>query len=113
VQFVLRHDEAENFAFAPLQGETAKRLLKEVLREDSLVLVENFETKPAIYQLGQGAFRILWLLGGYWTLLGWISFLPPFLYNWGYRLIAKHRHVLISKNSCLLIPAHYRSRFLS
>jgi predicted DCC family thiol-disulfide oxidoreductase YuxK len=114
VQFVLRQDKNKRFFFAPLQGETAKRLLKEP-PEDTLVLIENFETPtPRVSILGKGSFRILWLLGGWWRLLGWISFLPQFLYNWGYRLVANHRHFFPSpsQDSCPIPDEDERLRFL-
>lgn len=113
VQFVLKHDQKEDFVFAPLQGTTAKSFLKEVPPEDSLVLIENYKSQThSIYQLGKGAFRILWLLGGMWVLLGWIAFLPSFLYDWGYRLIARNRHRFFSKDVCPLPNPKQKDRFL-
>lgn len=117
VQFLLKHDSKEIFLFAPLQGATAAQTLKELPARyktlDSLILLENYATneqKP--YVLGQGAFRILWLLGGSWRLLGWPFFLPAFLYNWGYRLVAKNRKRFFQKESCVLLNANNQHRFL-
>lgn len=117
VQLVLKIDKQGLFLFAPLQGETAKRELKSLPAEykqlDSLILIENYNTpKQKFYVLGQGAFRICWLLAGKWALLGWISFLPPFLYNWGYRLVARNRHRLFDKDVCQLPDPTARKRFL-
>src|SRR5262245_27950744 len=85
VQWILKQDKKQIFLFAPLQGKTADSLLQGISREDSLVLIENYQTPhQKMYLFGKAAFRILWLLGGAWSFLGWISFLPPFLYNWGY-----------------------------
>jgi predicted DCC family thiol-disulfide oxidoreductase YuxK len=114
VQFVLKHDMQEDFAFAPLQGKTAHNLLQFVPQEDSLVLIENYQTEDRkIYQLGTGAFRILWLLGGSFRLIGWPFFLPSFLYNWGYRLVARHRHQFFSQDTCPLPDPKLKDRFLS
>lgn len=115
VQFILKVDHRKLFMFAPLQGKTAAKVLKGMSpsdrREDTLVLVENYrEPHEQISILGKGAFRILWLLGGAWKLLGWISFLPSPLYNWAYRLFARHRHRFFAKQ-CQL-PQQKDSRFL-
>jgi predicted DCC family thiol-disulfide oxidoreductase YuxK len=92
VQWILKHDRSKAFAFAPLQGITAQKYLAWLPSSDTLVPIENYNgSAPKIYKFGQGGFRILWLLGGRFCLLGWPFFLPPILYNWGYRLIAKYR----------------------
>jgi predicted DCC family thiol-disulfide oxidoreductase YuxK len=117
VQILLTLDRNEIFSFAPLQGETAARLLKELpldaKKEDSLVLVENFRDPSRKYFiLGKAGLRILWLLGGAWTLVGWISFLPAFLYDWVYRLVARNRHRWLSTTECPLPTPETRHRFL-
>ena len=117
VQFVLQRDKAGLFQFAPLQGETAVATLRALPAKykslDSLILIENVNTPQArIYVLGQGAFRTLWLLGGPWKLLGSLGFLPPILYNWGYRLVARNRHRFFDTNSCLLPDPTQKKRFL-
>jgi len=118
VQFVLRVDHKGQFLFAPLQGETAGIELKDVpdtfKQADSLILIENYQQPNAAMRIyGKGAFRVAWLLGGWWKLLGWISFLPAFLYDWGYRLVAKNRHRLFSKDSCKIPDPSQKKRFLS
>lgn len=112
VQFLLKYDQKKEFAFAPLQGKTADQLLQGISRDDSLVLIENYKTMDKkMYLFGQGALRILWLLGGGFCLLGWLSFLPPFLYNWGYTLIAKNRYRLFGQ-TCLIPDPKQKERFL-
>lgn len=71
VQFLLWADRKGVFVFAPLQGETAREVLKGLPEEsrgaDSLVLVENYKSENAqFYLFGKGALRIAWLLGGLW-----------------------------------------------
>lgn len=108
VQFVLKKDVHKKFLFAPLQGETAQNKLSSIYPDykklNTLVLLENVDTPhQKIHLLGKASFRILWLLGSYWRLIGWIYFLPGFLYNWGYRLVADHRsalHRILFNDSC-------------
>lgn len=116
VQFLLNVDHQKLFLFAPLKGKTAFRVLKGLSpsdrKEDTLVLVENYrESNEKISILGKGALRILWLLGGAWRLLGWISFLPSFLYNWAYRLFARYRHRFFA-DKCRLPQVKNDPRFL-
>lgn len=113
VQFVLERDHQGFFAFAPLQGVTVKRYFSQPPEEDSLILIEDFNSEnPKKYLFGKGAFRILWVLGGIWAVPGVINFLPSFLYDWGYRLVAKYRHKLFSKESCKIPLEKDKSRFL-
>lgn len=113
VQFVLKRDKNALFLFAPLQGTTAKKWIQQPLGEDSLLLIENMNApNEKRLLLAQGAFRILWLLGGIWALPGLLSFLPGFLFNWAYRLVAKNRHRLFSKEVCILPDPAQRARFL-
>jgi predicted DCC family thiol-disulfide oxidoreductase YuxK len=116
VQFLLKVDHTEKFVFAPLQGRTATQLLKDLPDKykgiDSLILVENYQTlQPQFYVLGKGAFRIFWLLGGRWKMLGIFFFLPSFFYNWAYRLLAHYRYRLFGQ-TCLIPSSKDKHRFL-
>lgn len=117
VQVLLKADKRRIFLFAPLQGKTAAMMLKDLPDEmkgvDSLVLIEDYQLpSQRYYVLGKGALRIAWLLGGWGSLLGWISFLPAGLYNWGYRLVAKNRHRLFPNPSCVVPDPQQKQRFL-
>jgi len=117
VQFILRHDQKALFLFAPLQGETAERVLIDLPSKfrniDSIILIENFgEKSEATYIRGKAAFRICWLLGGAFAGLGALSFLPAFLYDWGYNLVAKNRHRLFRSTECVVPKKDERERYL-
>ena len=113
VQFVLKRDTQGLFAFAPLQGSTAKSFFPTPPKEDSLILIENYDTASSQkFFFGKGAFRILWLLGGIWALPGLLNFLPSFLYDWGYRLVARNRHRLFSQTDCKLPTPEAKEGFL-
>jgi predicted DCC family thiol-disulfide oxidoreductase YuxK len=116
VQFILKADTAALFAFAPLQGETAAHYIAHLPAHlknvDSLILVENYKSNaPKTFVLAQGALRIAWLLGGVWKLVGWLSFLPSFLFDWIYQLVAKNRYRLFGQ-ACMVPPPNQRDRFL-
>lgn len=117
VRFLMRIDKKQLFAFAPLQGETAAKMLTSVHPQyknlDTLILIENYWENPKIYLEAKAVFRICWLLGGGWSLLGLLSFLPSFLMNWGYRLVARNRYLFgLKTTSCPVPPKGQEKRFL-
>jgi predicted DCC family thiol-disulfide oxidoreductase YuxK len=117
VQLLLKIDKKELFMFAPLQGKTAKKLLKEqlkrLLKEDTLVVIENVgESNEKMSIRSKAVFRIFWVLGGVWSLIGWLSFLPAFFFDWGYRLVARNRGHFFSKECPLPPPRHTTKQFL-
>jgi predicted DCC family thiol-disulfide oxidoreductase YuxK len=118
VQFVFKEDKSQLFAFAPLQGETASRYLKnlppEIRFTDSLILIENYRSAfPRVYILAKGALRIAWLLGWPWIMVGWLSFFPGWMFDWAYRLVAANRHRFFPQDQCFVPPADQKDRFLS
>jgi predicted DCC family thiol-disulfide oxidoreductase YuxK len=117
VHFLLKVDRHQQFVFAPLQGKTAAEYLQQLpsdlKNEDSLILIENYlSSQPRYYLLAQGAFRIAWLLGGKWKLIGWLGFLPGFLFNWAYRLVARYRYAIFSSVECKIPSPDEKERFL-
>lgn len=116
VQLVLKIDGKKQFVFAPLQGKTAAYYLKELAENDkhidSVILVQNYlSTDRQLFIYSRAVFRIFWLLGGVWSLLGWLSFLPTVLFDWAYRLIARYRYRLFGQQ-CLIPPKDQQDRFL-
>lgn len=116
VQFLLKIDKHQIFAFAPLQGITAAKFLTtlpENFRQiDSLILVENYRSPDAkIFLQSKAVFRIFWLLDSFWTLIGWLNFLPSLFFDWAYKLIARNRYQLFSR-SCLIPSKNNKQRFL-
>lgn len=92
VRWILSVDKKRLFYFAPLEGKTAAK--KQIHEKESLVLYIN---SKKIFKEGRAVFKILWLLGGKYALLGWLSFLPSLPFDLFYRLIAKYRFRLFSK----------------
>jgi len=112
VDFVLRHDRRGRMRFAPLQGETAARLLPAADRENlgSLVLWEDGQA----WRRSTAVVHILWKLGGIWTVPAAVLWLIPSpLRNAGYRVVAKLRYRLFGKKeTCRLPSPEERGRFL-
>jgi len=117
VQYLLKEDKLQCFVFAPLQGETASHYLRNLPAEirftDSLILIEDYRSPhPRVRILSQAALRIAWLLKWPWTLIGWLSFLPSWMFDWIYRLIASNRHRFFAKTECMIPLPNQQDRFL-
>ena len=111
---LLKLDRKNLFAFAPLNGKTADKELTGSLsylkNENTLILIENYQ-KPTEkrWVRGKGVFRIFWLLGDQWRLIGWLAF-TPFGQDALYRLVAKHRRRFFRKEP-MIDYKKYAARF--
>ena len=115
VQFVLKHERSPLCHFTPIEGETGrKRLPHWAHAANTIVLIENPDQIDApVLIRSKAVFRICWLMGGPWKLLGALSFLPGFLFNWAYRLVAMNRYRIFGYgDSCIVPSAENRKRFL-
>ena len=119
VDFVLSRDRRAAIRFAPLQGETAGRVLStqySVLSAGS----QSFDTivwrdsSNHEFVRSAAAVRVLWRIGGSWWLIGWLLWLIPRpLRDVGYRIISANRYRWFGKKeTCRLPSPAERSRFL-
>ncbi|GIW72116.1 MAG: hypothetical protein KatS3mg102_1658 [Planctomycetota bacterium] len=117
VQFVLPRDPRGQFAFAPLGGETARRLLERCGRDperlDTVVVVPEFARggRRALVRSAAVLF-VLERLGGPWRLVRLGRWLPAPLLDRAYDLLARWRYRLFGRRQCALPRPEYRERFL-
>ena len=119
MDFVLSRDRRGAIRFAPLQGETAKEVLSSEFRVPS-AKTHSFDTIVWIdsshreFVRSAAAVRLLWRLGGVWSLFGWVLWLIPRpLRDVGYRLVAANRYRWFGKKeTCRLPSPAERERFL-
>jgi predicted DCC family thiol-disulfide oxidoreductase YuxK len=114
VNFFIKADRRKTLRFAPLQSDTAKKLLSVHSMDadyfDSLVLIENGRA----YNRSTAALKIYSHLPWYWqwTQLLWIF--PRFIRDAAYNLIARYRYKIFGKrDECMVPTPELRSRFLS
>ena len=113
VQFVLQRNSSGTLRFGTLQGKTAHLLLPQYgLRPDALssvVFISNgkaFTSSTAVLQICKH-------LDGGWKLLWVFIWVPRFLRDALYNMIARHRYQWFGKKeSCMLPTAEQRSRFV-
>jgi predicted DCC family thiol-disulfide oxidoreductase YuxK len=110
VKFVLKHDHANVFRFAPLYGATFKRLVGMGLDDSMIVYV----TDGRLLVRSDAWVYILRKLGGRWKILGnALRLIPRPVRNLGYDAVARVRSHLFRRpdSVCPLIPAEWRTRF--
>jgi predicted DCC family thiol-disulfide oxidoreductase YuxK len=113
VQFALKRNKKKSLKFGSQQGETAREILPgfgmnpDVL--SSVYLIENNK----LYKESTAAFRICKHLDGAWKLFYVLVFIPAFLRDPVYKLIAKYRYKWFGKKeSCMIPTPEQRSRFV-
>lgn len=113
VQWILKRDTRDRFLFSSLQSDFGQKFLK-----DRGLPPDQFSTlflwRPRKYYLTKAAavFEICSVLGGRFRLLSYLRYLPAFLTNSLYDLIARQRHRFVSAQ-CMLPTPEQREKFIS
>jgi predicted DCC family thiol-disulfide oxidoreductase YuxK len=126
VNFIIQHDKASYFKFAPLQSDEGRRLANEygfesatakpedsasdLIPIDSVILVEDGKA----YTHSTAALRILRRLGTPWSWAYAFIIIPRPIRDWAYRLFARYRYRIFGrKDQCMLPSPEVRTRFLT
>ena len=123
VQWVIRHDDADRFRFAPQQSALAAQFLarcgvdrESMLKSNSVYMVLNAGTaQERLLAQSDVAVNVLLLLGGRWRFLGkLLRAIPSFARNAAYRLFARNRYrVTRQYEVCPLPQEAERMKFLA
>ena len=112
VNFIIRHDTENRFAFTPLQSEKGIELRAKYGIDDdidSIVLIED----DRAFTKSTAALRIAKRLGGIWALAYAFIIVPRPIRDYFYELFAKYRYRLFGKkDKCMLPTPEVRARFL-
>ncbi|MDD4933426.1 MAG: DCC1-like thiol-disulfide oxidoreductase family protein [Methylacidiphilaceae bacterium] len=115
VRFVLRHDPAHVFRFAPLQGKRFRRYAvgkEELSGSDSLVVVwEAGEDGAEVFLRGRAVLEVLRRLPGYRHLAAVLRILPLPWLDWLYDRVAANRHRLFEKSASCPKPIGEEQRY--
>jgi predicted DCC family thiol-disulfide oxidoreductase YuxK len=119
VRLLLRTDRAGRLKFAPLQSAPAQAYLRQqglpTEDFDSLVFVPDWEhPQPGAYKLRtNGALAAAAVVGGVWRLVTWMRFLPAWLRDPFYQLVARLRYALFGEYRPSPLPdPEWAKRFL-
>jgi predicted DCC family thiol-disulfide oxidoreductase YuxK len=118
VRFVLKHDAAGRFCFAPLSGDYARAAMQRhgTASVDSVGLLVNAGGPQETLLLRSDAtIYVLWQMTGGWRLLArLLQAVPRRLRDSGYSLVARTRYRVFGKyDVCPLPPAEVRNRFIA
>jgi predicted DCC family thiol-disulfide oxidoreductase YuxK len=113
VQFVLQHDNKNQFLFASLQSDAAHKLLLQFNYENdemmSIILIED----DKIYDKSTAALKIGKKLHPPWNFLYSFIIIPKALRDFIYNIIANNRYRWFGKReTCLLYNGKYKNRFI-
>ncbi len=114
VQFIINRDKREIFRFAPLQSDTAQKLISKLHLEKqdlaSIILLEN----STYYTKSTAALRIARSLGALWPLLYIFIVIPKSIRDPLYDIVARNRYEWFGKKDKCMIPnKEIEKRFLS
>ncbi len=112
VRWMLRRDRRHRYRFAPLQGETARRMIRVEARDPGLwsgVLGDH----DGEHRRSAATLRAVAGLGGVWRAAGLLLLVPAALRDRVYRVVARHRYRWFGRApACVLPGADERGRFL-
>ena len=112
VDLMLRVDRKQVFLFAPIQGETARALLLPI-GDDPEQWSMVYLGCRGIHDQSDASLEVYRRLGGLWSVLGWLRFIPRLVRDPVYRAIARNRYRLFGKRDTCRVPtAAERARFL-
>ena len=111
VDFLIRRDHGRHLHFASLQGDTAKKLLPQNVREglDTVVLWRD----GVLFRRSSAVLRAVATMGGLWLLTKVFLLVPAFIRDWFYDCVAKNRFKWFGRrDSCRLPLPEERAFFL-
>ena len=113
INFVIEHDKAGYFKFAPLQSAIGEELIAkygiDTIETDSVILVEDEKA----HVRSDAALRIAKHLDGIWSWTSVFRVIPRSIRDAAYKLIARNRYLLFGRREACMIPTpEVRARFL-
>ncbi len=105
VQFIIRHDTKDVFRFVAIQSEKGQEIINyigvDLSKVDSIIL---YIPKVAYYIKADAALVITQDLNWYFSVFYYLKFVPKFIKNGIYDLIAKNRYKWYGKKESCMIP---------
>jgi predicted DCC family thiol-disulfide oxidoreductase YuxK len=114
VKFIIRHDKRKSIYFAPLQSEAAKKLLSQ--RDENLMNIDSvvYFKCDAHYIKSRAILHLLKDIGGIWKIFYPLIFIPVFISDSIYDIIAANRFRIFGKrDSCMIPSPDNKERFIS
>ena len=104
INWIISHDPAHRYRFAALQSEYGQKLLQKTNRDamnfDSVILWRDGK----VFEKSEAALEIARYLRG-WSWLYAFRFVPLFIRNFCYDLVARNRYRLFGRTETCRIPS--------
>ena len=114
VNFAIKKDKKKILRFAPLQGETAKRLITDYKINHTTLSSVIFIDNGKAYTQSSAALRICKHLDSGWKLFYGLIVIPKFIRDAIYNIIARNRYKWFGKKDTCMIPTPWiKDRFLN
>lgn len=113
INFLIDRDPTDRFRFAAQQSNIGQKVMQQHgltdLMLNTIIVLDNGKM---LTESG-GALRLARYMPFPWRLLSWLAIVPPFLRNWGYRLVAKNRYKMLGQaDACRMPTPEIRAKFL-
>ncbi len=115
VQFVIKHDQQDQFRFVAIQSELGQKILLHIgIHNKHIDTVVLYIPGKAYYTKSNAAIQIAKSLGGFFHLGTVFRILPTPLRNWVYDFVAAKRYKWYGKKEvCMLPTPELASKFLA
>lgn len=114
VNFIMDHDPQGKIAFAPLQSKLGQVLLARLGMPTTELSTMVFEDEGKAYLKSDAFLQILSYLNGAWPLLRVFRYVPAFIRNAVYDIVAKYRYRWFGRYAtCRLPQPGQEKRFLN
>ena len=101
IQWMIKRDKKKKFRYTTLQSKVGDLLVKNIdVKGESVILVY----KERIYTLSDVGLKCMQILGGGWTILYSLIYLPKSFRDFVYKWIAKNRYKWFGKSDVCMMP---------
>ncbi len=113
INFLIDHDKDNHLLFASLQSDFGQGVLKDYGMNTSDFDTFVFLKDGKMFSRSQGALEVMNVLGGSWSSLYLFRFVPTFLRDGVYKVIAKNRYKLFGqRDACRMPTPELKAKFL-
>jgi predicted DCC family thiol-disulfide oxidoreductase YuxK len=113
VQFIIRHDRAGIFYFAPLQSDIGREICQSRGLDPAAVETFMLISGGTVLVRSDAAIEVVSRFGGAWKLVTIFRLIPRVARDWIYSTIARNRYRWFGRTDACMIPApDVKERFL-
>lgn len=113
INFLIDHDKDNKLLFASLQSDFGQGVLKDYGMNTSDFDTFVFLKDGKMFTRSQGALEVMNVLGGVWSSLYMFRFVPSFLRDGVYKIVAKNRYRLFGqRDACRMPTPELKAKFL-